>query len=230
MPRTKNRNPYNARGSLRRQHWGSWKYDKFGYVMKNAPKVIRVVKRVLNSESKYYDSANNSIITTTASVDEMTSPIQQGDTASTRDGNSIKPSKLNFKGQITRNGSGGTTQNCRVIAFVWKAPQGGTPATATWFLTSSGVFTHYDPEKIGNFKILYDRVHTVDQYKPDKTFNFHLDLSKMNRGNGIRTKYNGNLGTYADMFQNSINIMYISSEAVNGPSLTRDVRLTYYDN
>lgn len=191
-----------------------------------ALKLARTVKSMLNVEYNLMDT----IITSTASpvtpAVVQLSNIVQGDTNITRDGNQIKVTHIQLKYFFTINAS--AVQTCVRILLVQDKQTNGTAHTGATVLKNVTVFDNVNSPYLENtrrrFRILYDRVHDLSD-----------SGNKIGRGTknirlNLPIRYAGNAGTIADITENSLELIHMSTEASNTPLLHCFCRLLFVDN
>lgn len=124
--------------------------------------VRNIAQKVLNknAEWKYHLVFNNSGVSTSGAIIDL-SAVSQGDTDTTRDGDSITASTLGYR-YFWQNGD--DTNACRLIFFQWY-PQ-TTPTVTDILLTTvgNGVQFMYHTDKADMYKILYDSTDTLSVY------------------------------------------------------------------
>lgn len=191
---------------------------------KGAWKGVKYLKTLVNSEVKKLDLTGSGTLTeTTAGVLHMTA-IAQGDTDSSRDGNSVLCKYATIRGTLVHNVSGDSQQFCRLLVFVDKQQVSDTAPTLSPLLESTYPYVApLNNESLGRFSVLYDRVFTLDAEHQATSFKINLDLT------GHHVRFNGT-GT-GDVQKGGIYFGFIGSQATsNYPTITYYSRLGYHDN
>lgn len=125
-------------------------------------------KQVLNvvmgaAEKKYYSLAVDAVAVDSAGTVTDLTPIPQGVTVNSRVGDSLYMTSLEFNYQTV--GALGTDNNrvsyIRVILFQWYPSS--TPSASNILLTTgvNSIIAPYNHDKRFEFKILYDKTHTM---------------------------------------------------------------------
>jgi hypothetical protein len=181
-----------------------------------------LAKYMLNAEHKFKDTSINQSPNNNG-VQVLLNGMSQGDTASTRDGNSVKIDKIHLLLDNIKNTSA-TTTVLRTIVYVAKAPNGSAPAIAD-VLTPQNENGLYNPINMGNLiKILYDRVHTFENSGKA------ISITRKNLNHIVHTRFGGTGATISDIQQGAIYLLLISNESTNTPTVQGTTRVMYYDN
>lgn len=143
-----------ARRSFRRKSFRPYKKRPLG--RRQAKAVASIAKKQIRktSEWKHFTGLTDISISTSGSITDI-SMVPQGDTDTTRDGDSIFASSVIFRGVMT---NGDATNRVRVIFFQSKAK---VITVSDLLIVTAGaeVDSMYNTDNFQNFKILYDRVH-----------------------------------------------------------------------
>jgi len=149
--------------------------------------------------------------------------IDQGDTDTTRDGNSIKLTTLLMRGSVIFDDTTNEFQPIRIM-LVKDTQTNQAQFSITDLLQSTSVYSSLNIDNGKRFRILYDRLLNVYADKPQimlkfkKAIPFHIRYD--NTGNGI-----------ADLTQNSLALVAISPNVTSdGPVLTTNFKIRYVDN
>lgn len=186
-----------------------------------AVKGVNLMKSLINSELKRFDTSFSALPSSTASFNLLTA-TNQGDDVENRNGNSILAKYITWNYTLTMNASASATM-VRFIVFVDGDNDQQTPTEAE-LLANSAIFTSaINPDYTSRFTILYDRIHSMsingDRIITDKWYkplNYHI---KYITGTGSTGFGKGNIWLYSK-----------SNEATNTPTHTGYVRLAFYDN
>lgn len=184
------------------------------------------VKRLLNVEYKFHDvQVTGSSISTTPTITQL-SNIALGDTASTRDGNSIKWTRFTSHGTLSINSS--ATRTYVRMLLILDTQTNGAIYTAGDILQDTtaddAIVSLYNLNNRQRFKVLYDKVvRLASNTISVKTF-------KVNKSFSLRQIFNADSAAITSIPTYSLSLMFISNEATNTPTLTMYNRLRYIDN
>lgn len=190
-------------------------------------KDVMWLKSMVNIEEKYHDS---SIFTAKDDTWEVHTPnlIQQGDTATTRDGNSCKIIKYYIKGYLQHNASGSPSQTVRVIIAARKA-NSTSAMNISQILEgthtgSDAIIQMYDKVNMSGIRILKDFKITVNTDYPKKYFTHYLPAN-------FHSKFNQAVPVAANVTEGLVQMFYVGDQATgNYPTLAIDSRIVYVDN
>lgn len=184
------------------------------------------VKRIMGAvmEKKHHTSTfSTSSVSSTATLTNI-SAVTQGDSDTSRDGDQIYLKNIDFRAYLTR---ADTSNLVRLIVFQWRpSTQLATPTAATILENYAGDGTldlvrHWNYDNKRNFKVLYDRLITLNEDIANRTVKFNLNKSlikKIQFDNG-GTNHN-----------NAVYVMYLSdSSAATHPSIDARIETTYLD-
>lgn len=184
------------------------------------------LKGLVNSEMLKYDTNESGTTITSAGtyVSHLTS-IAIGDTDTTRTGNSIYVRAVNIHGRVVYNATSGVTPTFLRLMVVIDSQQVGDtlPLISSVIDTTNGGYqAHMLNTTVGRFKVLYSKIITTDSVQNTvKPFEINLPMRH-------HVRYNGSAGT--DIQKGGIYVLAISSEAINGPKLIWNARVSYHDN
>lgn len=185
-------------------------------------KVQKSIKKLIpKPERKYNDQADNppgTIVTTTGSVTHL-SPLLHGTTDTTRIGDRVTYRSLLFRMFVTPNSTAGINY-LRAVIVRDKQANASAPTMAQVFQTASIVLSPLNDDFSERFKVLYDRLFTVDT---DAT---GAQVEKIYRKFKFVTEYDD---TAAIPNTNSVYLLLLSDQATNGPSVAFWSRLRYTD-
>lgn len=182
--------------------------------------VARYVKSLINTEAKHLDFTGTSAPNTSGAVLQY-SALAQGTTDITRVGNSLKVVSQLHRFQIDKHVTPNATV-VRLIIFINKFPK-GTNATPSNVLERLDVLSPLNIDQAKNFLVLRDIMIDLNTDKPCQTVKF---FHKEQR----HVKFNGVLGTDANVDSGSLNVLFISDQATNVPTVKYDIRQRFIDN
>lgn len=195
----------------------------YGQIGQKIWRDVRWLKSVINVEKKYLDTAvaSNAINNTLTRI--LLNGMQQGTTAITRLGQSIKCASSFLRCYLTMNASA-TTTIFRIMLVKDKQPNGNTFNPGD-LLTAPGEIQ--SPILIGSsrrFKVIHDKMFRLDTNKLNQEYKMFKKLS-------FHVEYNtGNAGTIADIPTNAYFLCFMSDQAVNTPNVDYYHRLRFIDN
>lgn len=191
-----------------------------GQLAKKAYSGVRMLKGIVNSEKKSFDSALPNPQSSTATITGL-SNIAQGDDYNAREGRSILVKSLEYEGTIRMNSSA-TDTLYRLVLFIDHDNTGTAPTAAQVGITGVNGMRSSNPVNMKRFTILRDRLIRVTS-GANVTFpcnGFH----KLSH----HVKYDGTAAT--DAVQGSVWTLTVSDQATNTPAISVSTRLRYYDN
>ena len=146
-------------------------YGKYiGYGVSSIPylmKGLKFLKSIVNAEKKFHQATSSPTSSSTGSITQV-SAIAQGDTASTRDGNSILAKYMTFRSRIVKHASA-TNTSVRIIIFVDLLNTGTTPTFADLLSDPSSIISNKLIGSSSRFWILKDVEECVYAEKPELT-------------------------------------------------------------
>lgn len=193
------------------------------------------VKRIINAEHepKYILSASSYQYIDSNGWTLDLSPIAQGDTDVSRDGDQVRPRSLVFNYQIFLNNSTVTACQARVIIFRW-IPFDTTAPTVADLLNSTGsnysVMSTFVHDKRDNFEVLYDNYHMATTWlNGSSTQPYYKDINiPLTANKPIKFVAGSTVG------ENKIYALVIcdvsSAQTTNRPQLSYYTQLNYIDN
>jgi len=188
-----------------------------------AYRMAKSIKRTYKPEVKKSDKGQSTYnVGTVAGVIPVTS-IAQGDDNLTRSAHKILVKSVVAKGWIKHNNTASDGQVVKVWLIQDKQQVGDTAPTAANIFTVQGnsVTSPLNPDTVGRFKILWSKTFILDPSNEIKTMYMFKRLS-------LPVRYNG--ATISDIQKNGLYILYASSDDANKPTLTIDIRTSFYDN
>ncbi len=214
----------NKRRGNRRNFGNKITYAQIGNKLYNdVMPIVKLAKKVFNTENKFLTtSAVATSISTTPALIGL-NLMAQGNTASTRLGDTVKFDFIQWNIVCTINPAAAASQ-IRVLIVRDEQPNGATFGY-TSLMDSVAVTSLTNFKQETRFYMFVDEIITLDSNGP-QTLTFRGSKSI-----GFHTNYGlGNAGTIADISKNSLNLCFVSNEATNTPSVTYDVRVLFVDN
>lgn len=193
----------------------------------SALRIAKQVKNLVNVEFKHHEVSSSLTCVGTGHIISLSS-VAQGDSQTTRDGDSIRGKSLQIRIRMGHNASGGTGQTVRMILFIDK--QNNQPGTCDPTLSGTpyGVLNQSTlqsltlPENSGRYKILKDKMYTMT--------NDIKELIDLKIYKKINPKITFTSSSTNVAQKNNIYMLVFSNEATNGPSFAYATRLRYIDN
>lgn len=204
-----------------RKSWYQQKYSVQQLALK-AFKGVKKIKKLINVEKKFVDSADTNPISSTGSIGlPIAGYIAQGDGIGQRDGNSVLGQSLYIQHQFKMHASAVDTI-VRCIIFVDKQLVADTAPTSTPLLDSDDVEALYNYVNRPRFQILSDRRFVLNDAKSTSLFvNYTIPYNK-------HITWNGTAAT--DYQKGQVWMLLISTEATNTVTNDTRTRFTYTDN
>lgn len=183
---------------------------------------VNYLKGLVNAEKKFFTVNLSATVSDTGAVSPLTE-IAQGDTAITRDGNSIFARMLSGTIVLTRSTSGNAVQTIRVCIFQDNQQVAdSTPTYTQLFATSSPISSLAYPQ-MGRFKVLWSRIVHLDQ--TNNLGSVHKVVLPLKH----HIRYNGTAST--DIQKGGLYLAYCSDQTTeNYPGVAAYLRTSYYDN
>lgn len=183
------------------------------------------LKKLLNVEYKQFNSQSTAaVITDVPNISELTN-IPQGDTGETRDGDSIKWTRINCRYFGQFNPSATSTLVRAMLVCDHQTNQ--AIYTSTDLLqdaTSQDNITSYlNLDNKMRFRILKDQIFQMSPSKPSFKLEWNVPL-------GMKCRFSGASSSINNLTTNSLSIVFISDEPTNSPTVTGMSRLRFVDN
>lgn len=179
------------------------------------------LKGLVNSEMLKQDIQYSESSTNAGVVDPLTE-IAQGDSSSTRTGNSIYVRSVNVKGLWNWNSAGDANQTVRCVVIQDTQQIGDTRPAWTDVFAHATVVSHLNPNTVGRFKILYNQVFDLNTQNPRRHFEINLAMRHHVRFNGANS---------TDIQRGGLYMLHLSTQAsTNYPTLYGESRVSYHDN
>ncbi len=181
------------------------------------------LRSLVNVEFKDYDKELNVATGTTALVTQVMD-IGQGDTAVTREGNSVLLKSIMVNTRITRNPAATTSTVCRLILLIWDDED--VPVVGD-VLDGTASFAVDAPLNIvgtqaHRFKILADEKFVLtsgDDVALTSIGNFNMM---------VHTRWTSGTATAVSMGHPYL--IQVSSDGANSPTFTSEMRVRFIDN
>lgn len=205
-------------------------YHKKPYVPRKGRKgSLAKWKKLHKPETKFYDATDTlgsiAPFPTSWIRRDLSCPVIQGITASTRIGNDVVAKSIGFSFGVYRNPSGATVQRVRWMLINYKDSEGSVPTAGELFQTTSLFLPQRNLQWAGQFQVLADRTITLDSaLRNQVTVRYRRKL-------GLRMIYQDNSGTTGGQTKNQLFLVLWSDQASNQPT-AQDLswRLTFNDN
>lgn len=219
--------PYFRKRTYKRKFYPRRRYKtKYMNTASKALKVAYRVKRMLNVEYKYSDTAISAVLPA-YDLPSLTllNGIAQGDGAQSRDGDSVKivsvHGKLNIKNVAP-------TSQLRIMIFVDWQTNKANPASDAFYeqtLSPTDIQAFRNLEYNKRFTTLYDKVIRVYDDSPNKNWVFNKKIT-------IKPRYSGTGNSVTDIQTGSLFCLMISDQQAIGtpPAVNGFFRIRYIDN
>lgn len=202
----------------------------------------RRIKKINNKfELKHIDTFNNGTAITAGALLIPLNLCVQGDTDITRTGDDSSATSIQWRLRISTDVDSLTDVIVRML-IVWDRQANGAVFTIGQLLDNSVItsliLSPYNHSNQERFKILHDSVHVM---KPQVLLDFDTTtgttstnqiVSKYLRGKrqlSRTVKYEGNVGTIADIESNALYAVFVSNTATEDPTLASGFRFYFKD-
>jgi len=204
--------------------WYNRKYSVMSGVRYSLDQIYKL-KGLINSEMHKFDvDFNGTALSTAGGITHLTG-IAQGDTSATRTGNSIYLRSINGKILINHNSTATVDpQYVRLMLILDTQQIADTAPAVTDLLDNSSsalVHAHLNPATVGRFRVLWNQVLFVHEFKPGSSLEF-------NKAFRHHVRYNGANST--DIQRGAIYLVYMSNEPTNYPTMNANFRMSFHDN
>lgn len=199
-------------------------------VISDAQKALamaKYLKGIVNVEFKTRDTAQTALfVPDGVGLVIQLSGIAQGSSTNSRDGAQVKCVSVSLEYTVFMDESA-TATSFRIMLVLDKQTNQAIYAVDDLLDNVANIQSVISPRNLDNkdrFSVLYDKRHVLSS-----------NGSKMQQGSfykatQIKLRYDGTGATIADLTQNSLSLVVISSEATNTPTLSAQFRLRYVDN
>lgn len=220
MPRYYNKRRFKKRYRKRypRKARSMSKADMAYSLARRAMYKANFVKGNLNVEYKFEDITSTAAQDDTPQLDQVFL-VAQGDTASTRSGNSVKLKAMHVRMKVEINSSA-TNTIFRWMVIQWF--EDSTPAPADILANTSAVDSFLNINQSRNYKVISSKIINLNQDK--NPWVFYNKSFKLN----THVKYDG--ANTTDVTNGGLYILTFSSEETNTPAYTYTIRTRYIDN
>lgn len=204
------------------------------------PKIGRIVrdvcylKSVINVEKKYKDtvSAGTAFPSATGGTMVLLNGMQTGDTATTREGQSMRMKYLYVEGFVVLN-SPATQDITRVAVVLDRQPNASAANFASvWDVTTASAANALrNMDNPDRFLVLKDIRMTLSSAGQNiKKFKLYIPMGRLKQMDQ-RTKYTtGNAGTVADISTNALYLAFGADLTANFSTIDYNCRLRFVDN
>lgn len=218
--------PKKGRGNRKRRQTGNRDitYSQIATkISRDIMPVVNLAKRMFNTENKYLDNSASVSVSSTSSL-MLLNGMAQGNSASTRLGDTVKFNFVQWNIVVTINAAA-TASQLRIFLVRDEQPNGATFGYTSYAATNNSVTTLTNFQQETRFYTFVDELIAVDSAGP-QTLCF-----RGSKNLGFHTNYGlGNAGTVADISKNSLILVAISNEATNTVTFKYDFRLLFVDN
>lgn len=193
-----------------------------------ATKLAKTALGLLNVEYKVFDATANVRPDFGSPTVTLINPIEQGDSSSNRNGDSVRLKQFLLQGTIRKNGADtGSLYNLVRVCVVRSEVQATTTApTQADLFTSTNTYSFRNLLNTKNLTMLYDKVFKVEQQNSTIIKNFRIKIP-------LNFRFKWNSGFSATVPKN--NALYLVTWATGYtttyyPYLDYQSRLRYIDN
>lgn len=189
----------------------------------NALQLARGVASLLNTEYKRLDLSASLAPTTTYSY-TCFNGCTQGTDATSRTGNSIRLSKLDFRYSMQNSSVAGTLTLVRMIIFAIKQPNGVLPASP-YPCSALSILAPWDPDKAQTAILLHDELVSLTPGGDNQQITGSLSIPL-----SLHAEYSANTGNPSDLVTGAIWVMFRSNQSINTPTVSFYSRVQFVDN
>lgn len=222
--------------SLKKRYYGSKRrLAKKSTVpkVKNIAKSVRKIQR--KEELKHVDEFISKAMGLTTAPSLLNGvPISATATTTSREGNDITSTSLQFRYAVVADANVPGPTICRVLICWDNQINGGTPSVNDLLdigVITDAVYAPYARETQKRFKILYDRVHMLQPTVYDATSLIpYGSYVYKKRKLGRTIKYNGPNATVSDMVTNGLWLFTLSDQPSNIPNCVFASRFYFKDD
>lgn len=193
------------------------------YLANKAFEGVKFLKGIINSELHKRDFVQGGF-----NIPNSTQPVQllnglsQGDTVSTRTGNSLLMKHISIRGYINFDTLG--SSNSTIVKYWVVVDQqqiGDTNPVFSDIFSNNDVLSLLNSSTVGRFKILKTGLCIRDLNVNQKQVNIDIPLN-------MHTRFNGTAST--DIQKNGIYLCWTSNQSTALPTASYLTRISYYDN
>lgn len=220
---------YPSRGRGRGYYGRKGKRKNYIFYRRLKNKTYWMAKKALaltNPEFKLHNFQQTANTINTSGTIDTISLIAQGDTDTTRDGNSIKITRMHIRGFIKQDAVATQTM-IRMMVVLDRQTNGAQFSMSDLIADTTAGDAIVSPLVINNkfrFRVLVDRVYHMSS-ESSTIIKFNI-FRKM----GMKMRYSANAAAITSCPSKSIAVVFISDEATNSPTVTYFSRLRYLDN
>lgn len=196
--------------------------QKFLSTAQKALQVANGVRMLLNVEYKNNDIPETSLSVINSGTLISLNHLSQGDTKSTRTGDSVLNKSLVFKYYITPSPSAVDTY-IRLVLIYDKYPN-GTMATIDEIFKEARITGHLKIASASRFHVFKEFLISVNASSSENT------IAKYYKKFNNHTKYNGTNGGTNGIMSGQMLLYAISNQPLNLPVLSYSTRVRYIDN
>lgn len=211
-----------ARGQRRKQKYVT-------KPIKTLVKDVAYLKGLINTEFKFFETVNSATTLNTTAKIEALNFVNQGDGASTRDGDGFRIKSLALKGYARMDPASTTPAIIRVMIVIDRNECGSTPVIGDVLQMSSGQLAVYAQRNLDNrhrFVVLKDMVKTVNPNGEE------IDLIDVYKQLDMKVLFNSATASWASLRENGLFLILASDRppATAEPLLYLSRRIRYVDN
>jgi hypothetical protein len=198
-------------------------------VASDALAVAYSVKKLLNVEYKWVDRYQSTTIGNSTGVVLEASQVPQGDSANTRDGDSLKAMSLSTRIHLARHGSDSNTLvRCMLVKILGKNnAAGGMDASVANLLqtgTPSYVTSFRNKDNTKDFQVLVDKCVMLTSGHNAACLEIHKDF------NNCHIKYSSSDTNGTSCEYGSLWWVFVSNQGTYTPTLNVQTRINFIDN
>lgn len=206
--------------------------------VKNVKKSVKEIQS--KDELKYLDTFIGGTSITNTPLLTLLNGMQQGDTVSTRQGDSITPTSIQYRCRVVQSPTALSDVIFRHLILWDRQPNGAAP-TATDILDTTLISEYtvapYQRQYQKRFKILHDKVIKLSPAMADPTapttqvlqpFSYKQFKKALSRV--VNYRRGQNAGTVADIASNSLYSLWVAQSAASAGTVICGYRMYYKDD
>lgn len=230
MSSTKTNAYYKKKAQSRKQKYKNIKNSRWttygnavAQLASDAWEGVKFIKGIVNTEFKNVD-INSSATAVAGGNVLLLNATTQGDGQTNREGSSFRMKSVDVRFLINYNGAAGFNAT-RVMLVLDRQTNGIAPAV-TDILATNTIDSPRNLDYRKRFKILSDKVYLVGANSQPQRY------SQVYKKLDVHTQCfaSSNLGTVADISTHGLFLVFLSDQAVNGPTFNYYTRIRFVDN
>lgn len=182
---------------------------------------VKGLRALINAEKHFYDAtATGTVAFATGNVLDYTA-FAQGDTISTRTGNSVLVNNVQGRVSMVKHASASQTL-CRTFLVMDTQQIADTAVAIADILLSVDPLAPLNRNNLGRFKVLWSKKYILTANRPMINFQVYKRFKKHH------FRYNGTAA--GDIQKGGLYLCTVHTESTNLPTITANYSTVFYDN